>query len=146
MKFLNDYNIFYKCQSGFRNNRSTHLFLSFHNDKVLKGFGNRVYTDIILIYLQKAFDMIKYKVLLNKLFPITFSKDTIIWYESYLAERHFTIEVANQVSEFSNISCGVLQGSILGSLLFLIYVNDMSQAVEWDFYLYADDSCLFFPS
>ena len=107
-------------------------------------FGNGVYTGMILIYLQKAIDMIKYKVLLNKLFPIAFSKDTISWYESYLAERHFTIEVANQVSEFSNISCGVPQGSILGPLLFLIYVNDMSQAVECDLYLYADDSCLLF--
>ena len=68
----------------------------------------------------------------------------ISWYESYLAERHFTVEVANRVSKFSKISCGVPQGSILGPLLFLIYVNDMSQAVECDLYLYADDSCLLF--
>ena len=40
------------------------------------------------------------------------------WYESYLAERHFTVEAANRVSKFANIKCGVLQGSILGPLLF----------------------------
>ena len=99
---------------------------------------------MILIDLQKAFDTINHKILLYKLLPIGFSKNTISWYESYLAERHFTVEVANRVSKFSKISCGVPQGSILGPLLFLIYVNDMSQAVECDLYLYADDSCLLF--
>ena len=143
-KFLNDNNIFYKYQSGCRNNHSTDLFLSFLIDKILKGFDNGVYTGMILIDLQKAFDTINHKILLDKLLPIGFSKNTISWYESYLAERHFTVEVANRVSKFSKISCGVPQGSILGPLLFLIYVNDMSQAVECDLYLYADDSCLLF--
>ena len=99
---------------------------------------------MILIDLQKAFDTINHKILLGKLLPIGFSKNTISGYESYLAERHVTVEVANRVSKFLKISCGVPQGSILGPLLFLIYVNDMSQAVECDLYLYADDSCLLF--
>ena len=109
----------------------------------MKGFDKGVYTGMILAALQKAFDTINHKILLDKLFPICFSKNTISWYESYLAERHFTVEVANRVSKFSKISCGVPQGSILGPLLFLIYVNDMSQAVERDLYLYVD-SCLLF--
>ena len=99
---------------------------------------------MILIDLQKAFGTIKHKIVLDKLFLIGFPKNTISWYESYLAERHFTTEVANRVSKFANISYGVPQGSILGSLLFLIYVNDMSQAVECDLYLYADNLYLFF--
>ena len=96
---------------------------------------------MILIDLQKVFDMINHKTLLDKLLRKSFSKNTISCYESYLAEHHFTVEVANRVSKFANISCGVPQGSVLGPLLFLIYVNDMSQAVECDLYLYADDSC-----
>ena len=103
-----------------------------------------MYTGMILIDLQKAFDTINHKILLNKLLAISFSKNTIGWYESYLAERHFTVEVANRVSKFENISCGVPEGSVLGPLLFLIYVNDMSQAVECDLHLYVDDSCLLF--
>ena len=99
---------------------------------------------MILIDLQKAFDMINHKILLDKLFPIGFSKNTISWYESYLVEHHFTVEVANQVSKLANILCGVMQGSILDPLLFLIYVNDVSQVVECDLHLYADDSCLLF--
>ena len=101
---------------------------------------------MILIDLQKAFDTMNHKILLDKLLPIGFSKNTINWYESYLAERHFTVEVANQVSKFSKISCGVPQGSILGPLLFLIYVNDISEAVECDLYLHANDSCLLFQN
>ena len=99
---------------------------------------------MILINLQKAFDTINHKILLDKLLPIGFSKNTISWYESYLVERLFTVEVANWVSQFANIRCGVPKGSILGPLLFLIYVNDMNQAVECNFYLHADDSCLLF--
>ena len=133
-KFLNDNNIFYKYQSGFRNNHSRDLFLSFLN----------VYTGMILIDLQEAFDTINQKFLLDKLLPIGFSRNAISWYESYLTERQFTAEVANRVLKFTNISCGVPQGSILGPILFLIYVNDMSQAVECDLYLYAGDSCLLF--
>ena len=82
--------------------------------------------------------------LLDKLLPIGFSKNTISWYESYLAERHFALEVANRVSKFANISCGIPQGSVLGPLLFFMYGNDMSQAVKCDLYLYANDLCLLF--
>ena len=73
---------------------------------------------------------INHKILLDKL-PIGFSKNATSRYESYLAKHHFTVEVANRFS-------------ILEPLLFLIYVNDMSQAVECDLYLYTDDSCLLF--
>ena len=111
---------------------------------MLKGFDNGVYTGMVLIDLLKGFDMINHKILIDKLLPIGFSKNTIIWYESYLAERHLTVEVANRISKFLKISSGGAQGSILGPLLFLIYVNDMNQAVECDLYLYADDSCLLF--
>ena len=76
-----------------------------------------------LIDLEKAFNTMNHKILLHELLPIGFSKNTISWYESYLAERHFTVEVANHVPKFSKISCGVPQGSILGPLLFLIYAN-----------------------
>ena len=109
-KFSNDNNIFHKYQSGFRNNHSTYLSLSFFNDKILKGFDNVVYTGMILTELQEVFYTINQKILLDKLLPIGFSKNRISWYESYLAERHFTVEVANRVSKFSKISCGIPQG------------------------------------
>ena len=99
-KFLNDNNLFCKYQSAFRNNHSIDLFLSFLKNKILKGFDNGVHTGMILIDLQKDFDTINHKILLDKLFPVGFSKNTISLYESYLAEHHFTEEVANRVSKF----------------------------------------------
>ena len=88
-------------------------FLSFLNGKILKGFDNGMYTDMILIDLLKAFDTINHKILLNKLLPVRFSKNTISWYESYSAERHFTVEVAKIGFQNSQI----FNASILGPLL-----------------------------
>ena len=141
---MNDNNSFYKYQFGFRSNHLTDLFLSFLNNKILKGFDNGMCTGMILIDLQKAFDTINHKILFDKLLPIDFLRNTISWYGSYLAQCHFTVEFSNRVSKFVHISCGVPQSSILNALLFLIYVNDISKAVECDLYLYANDSCLLF--
>ena len=95
-----------------------------------------------LIDLQKAFDTIDHDVLLQKLYAIGFSKRTVNWFKSYLSNRSFKVNLGNNFSQPASVSCGVPQGSILGPLLFLIYVNDMSQAVKCDLFLYADDSCL----
>ena len=68
-KFLSDSNIFNKYQSGFRNNHSTDLFLSFLNDRLLKSFDNGAYTGMSLTDLQKAFDTINHdKILLINFF------------------------------------------------------------------------------
>ena len=95
-------------------------------------------TDMILIDLQKAFDTIDHDVLLQKLYAVDFSKHTVNWFQSYLSNRSFLVNLENSFSQPASVSCGVPQGSILGPLLFLIHVNDMSQAV----FLYADDTCL----
>ena len=96
--------------------------------KFLKGFDNEVYTGMILIDLPKVFDTINHKILFDKVLPTDLLKNTISLYKTYLAERHFNVEVANLVSKFANISCGALQNSILDPFLFLIYFN-MIQAV-----------------
>ena len=103
-----------------------------------------MYTDITLIDLQKLFATIGQKIFFDKPLPKAFSKNAISWYKSYLAKNLFTIEFSNRVSKFAKISCGVPQGSILGTLLFFIYVSDMNHAVDINFYLYANDSCLLF--
>ena len=101
-------------------------------------------TGMIPVDLQKAFDTIDHDILLKKLSAIGFSNHTIGWFKSYLSNRLFRVNLENCYSDLSNITCGVQQGSILGPLLFLIYVNDMPQAVKSNLFLYADDSCLVF--
>ena len=84
---------------------------------------------MILIDLQKTFDKVNHKNVLDKLLSIGFSKNTISWYESF-SKKSLYCKAATWVPKFSNISCGIPRGSILGPLLFLIYVNDMNKAVE----------------
>ena len=64
-----------------------------------------------------------------------FCKSTILWYKSYLRNRSFRVNIENDYSDIGNLNCGVPQGSILGPLIFLIYVNDMQQAVDCDLLL-----------
>ena len=103
-----------------RKNHSTDTCLPFLNDKILKGFDDGLVTGMILIDLQKAFDMINHDILLKKLSIIGFSDDTAKWFQSYLSNRKFTVNLENSFSEVSSISCGVPQRSIPGPLLFLM--------------------------
>ena len=114
----------------------------FLNDKILKGFDQGLITGMILIDLQKAFDTIDHDILLQKLYAIGFSKHSVNWFRSYLINRTFLVNLGNAFSQPACVSSGVPQGSILGPLLFLIYINDMSQAVKCNLFLYADDTCL----
>ena len=88
--------------------------------------------------------MIDHNILLEKLKAIGFCDNTVNWLHSYLTDWAFLVSIENKYLSILKILCGLPQGSILGPLLFLIYVNDMNQAVSSDLLLYADDSCLAF--
>ena len=141
-EYLDRNEILFKFQSGFRKNYSTDTALSYLSDKILSAFDKGLFTGMILIDLQKAFDTIDHDIFLKKLQCLGFSETAIAWYRSYLTNRYLTVNVEDSFSEQAHLACGVPQGSILGPLIFLMYVNDMSQAVKCDLYLYADDSCL----
>ena len=99
---------------------------------------------MILIDLQKAFDTIDHEILLEKMICLGFSKEVIKWFKCYLTNRTFVVSISDKFSNLGKVSCGVPQGSILGPLLFLMYVNDMPQAISCKLLLYADDSCIIF--
>ena len=142
--FLDENKILYRFQSGFRESVSTDWCLSFLNNKIATGLESGLYTGMILIDLQQAFDTIIHEILINEMKCLGFSKDVILWFKSYLSNRKFKVNSSKPFLEPEKPLCGFPQGSILGPLLFLLYINDMPQAVKCELFLYADDTCLIF--
>ena len=99
---------------------------------------------MILIDLQNAFDTIDHQILIKKMKYLGFSKNVIALSKSYLSEQKFKINIDTSFSSPLNLTCGVPQGFFLGPLLFLLYINDLPQAVLIDSLLYADDNCIVF--
>ena len=90
--------------------------------------------------MQKAFDTVNHEILCKKIRAIRASNEAVQLFNSYLTRRSQCVDVKGTLSSTQTITCGVPQGSILGPLLFTIYVNDMSNSVSCDLRLYADDS------
>ena len=95
---------------------------------------------MVMLDLQKAFDTVDHSILLMKLRASGLSDSVLNWFKSYVSDRNQLVDVSGTFSSKASITCGVPQGSILGPLLFLIYVNDMSAVVKNKLLLYADDS------
>ena len=87
-------------------------------------------------------DTVNHAILLSKLQSIGFRNTAVKWFTSYLTGRTQVCDVDGTISDPQDITCGVPQGSILGPLLFLVYLNDMPAAVKCKLLLYADDSAL----
>ena len=104
-----------------------------------------MHTGMILVDLQKPFDTLYHGVLLEKMKYFGFQTSVIKWFRSYLPNRKSWVCIDNVFSEAGTLKYGVPQGSILGPLLFLLYVNDLLQSLsEAGSYLHADDTCIFY--
>lgn len=142
--YLSKHNILYQNQSGFRVGYSTDSALISLTDRIKCDMDGGCMTGLVLLDLQKAFDTVNHAILLDKLSAVGVTDSSVSWFRSYLTSRGQFVEVNGTRSSTDSITCGVPQGSILGPLLFLLYVNDMKGAIEddCDLYLYADDSAL----
>ncbi len=141
--YLSENDIIYGLQSGFRGSYSTDTCLTYLTDHIRSQVAGGNYTGMVLLDLQKAFDTVDHEILCNKLQAMGIHEDSVKWFKSYLSQRQQIVS-ANQVDSMPmEITCGVPQGSILGPLLFLCYVNDMPTSVNCNLLLYADDSVLF---
>ena len=128
--FLDDSNVFYELQFGFRKQYSTnHALLSIVED-IRSNLDNKTFACGVFVDLEKAFDTVNHKILLSKLNHYGIRGIANSWFSSYLCERQQQVTLNGATSPFLNISCGVPQGSILGPLLFLIYINDMHVALQ----------------
>ena len=139
--YLMENSILNNCQWGFRSAHSTALALIDCTNNWLIGIDNGKINSTILLDVKKAFDTIDHDILLRKLSHYGISHTELEFFRSYLCNRLQCCSVNGHTSSFKTINCGVPQGSILGPLLFIIYVNDLPLCIEnGHVTMYADDT------
>ena len=145
MNFLNNQNLFYKHQYGFRPKHSTiHPIIHLLNECAeASNSSPKKMTMSIFCDLSKAFDVISHPILLKKLEYYGLRGIVKDWLRSYLSDRTQYVEFDIGKSSINKIKCGVPQGSILGPLLYLIYVNDIPKSTKASLLSFADDTSLF---
>ena len=141
--FLEKYNCIYKYQYGFRRSHSTNHALIEITEKVRKALDSGKFACGIFVDLQKAFDTVNHDILLNKLEHYGLRGTSKSWFKSYLDNRKQLVSINGVDSETKLMKHGVPQGSVLGPLLFLIYINDLHRAILYSqSYHFADDTHL----
>ncbi|KAJ4440472.1 hypothetical protein ANN_08613 [Periplaneta americana] len=103
--------------------------------------GGRI--DAVVIDFSKAFDLVPHDILIDKLSRLGIDKGVVLWIQEFLKGRTQRVTVGHEISEIGNISSGVPQGSVLGPLLFIIYVNDLCQDITSNVRLFANDCIIY---
>ena len=144
-QFLDLHKIISTNQSGFRNKHSCESVLIKITDIWYSAISDGQLIGADTLDLRRAFDLVSYKVLLEKLKLYKFSDSCIKWFTSYLQNRFRFVKFDDYTSDFGNLSCGVPHGSILGPLLFILFTNDLPLFVsDCSIDMFADDTTIYY--
>ena len=144
MKFFDDNNSLCEKQNGFRPHHSTTNSIVELTNDIYNEINCGNVTLAAFIDLKKAFDTVNHNILLEKLNYMGIKGDTLSWIKSYLNNRYQKTICNSTLSDLGKIKCGVPQGSILGPLFFLVYIDDIKNILaENNYQLYADDTVIY---
>ena len=129
--FLNNNNHIYNLQFGFRQQYSTSHPLINITENIRKALDDGNIGCGVFVDLQKAFDTVDHQILLAKLNHYGIRGVSNDWFKSYLSNRNKYVSINGFDSGLITINCGVHQGSVIGPLLFLLYTNDLNQAIKF---------------
>ena len=145
--YLKNNEIITSKQFGFRPKLSTGTALAHFTDNILQNMDAGSFVGAVFLDLSKAFDTVDHHLLLRKLMNIGLTSSTTQWFRSYLTNRSQITSVGDALSSATKMPVGVPQGSLLGPLLFLIYVNDLPDChLASDIILYSDDTVVYYSS
>lgn len=140
-EYLSKNELLSKCQSGFRRFHSTTTSLLDVTTEWYTNMDQGKLNSVVFLDLSKAFDTVNHSILLKKLSHYGLHTETVKWFNSYLTDRNQQCLVNGHLSSPKIIKCGVPQGSILGPLLFLIYINDLPNCLKHsNARMFADDT------
>ena len=144
MSFLETNNILYDLQHGFRSSRSCETQLISFIQNICQSLNKKIQTDIIIMDFAKAFDKVPHKHLLYKLNYYGINNTTVNWISDFLGDRTQTVALEGIMSEKVPVTSGVPQGTVMGPILFLIYINDFADYIQHStLRLFADDSIIY---
>ena len=141
-EFLEHHSFLLDRQFGFRKGHSAEMLLLDTLDAWRRELDDKKAVGVVFLDLKKAFDSVSHSLLIAKLPTFALSQASINWFGSYLSGRHQFVQYQNETSSVEHITRGVPQGSLLGPLIFSLFINDLLQVLSAQTNLFADDGAM----